>query len=107
MKFQVYIVNDAEEDLFQIYQYIALNDTPAKAEKIFQKLKETCLNLKRFPKRGHCPPELEHIGVFDFLEIHYKPYRIVYQIFSTNVYVHCSLDGRRDLQDLLQIRLLR
>ena len=63
--------------------------------------------VTEFPIRGHLPPELERIGVLDYKEIHYKPYRIIYQIIESTVYVHCVLDGRRDLQQLLEERLLR
>ena len=59
------------------------------------------------PERGHIPPELERIGVFGFREIHFKPYRIVYEIERKGVFIHCVLDGRRDLQELLESRLLR
>ncbi len=107
MKYQVFMVSDAEEDILEIYKYASRNDSIQRAENLYQKLEETCLSLTEFPNRGHIPPELERIGVFNFLEIHYKPYRIIYQIIESNVYIHCILDGRRDLQELLQQRLLR
>ena len=59
------------------------------------------------PGRGHVPPELERIGVRGYLEIHFKPYRIFYQIAGRKVFVHCVLDGRRALQEVLERRLLR
>jgi toxin ParE1/3/4 len=65
------------------------------------------LRLEKTPDRGHIPPELERIGVQEFREVFYKPYRIIYQIIGNNVYVHCILDGRRDMQDILQQRVLR
>ena len=37
----------------------------------------------------------------------FKPYRIVYQVGKKTVYIHCVFDGRRDMQKLLQERLLR
>ncbi len=59
------------------------------------------------PDRGHLPPELERIGVLEFREVFFKPYRIIYQIIGNNVYVHCILDDGRDMQDTLQQRVLR
>ena len=103
----VYIIAEAEEDIFDIYSFIALNDSKGKSDKLFAKLKETINSLDRQPTRGHVPPELARIDVMDFLEIHYKPYRIIYQIIKTDVFVHCVLDGRRDLQEILQRRLLK
>ena len=107
MKYQVYVISEAEDDLFEIYQYVAKNDSIARAKKLLYKLEEACLSLSELPNRGHVPPELERVAVHDYLEIHYKPYRIIYQIISNRVYIHGVLDGRRDLGELLQKRLLR
>ena len=107
MKFEVFLTADAEEDIFGIYNYVSLIDSLEKAEYLFGKLRETCVSLENFPDRGHLPPELERINVRGYLEIHYKPYRIIYQIRNKEVFIHCVLDGRRNLQDLLQERLLR
>lgn len=105
--YSVYVVADAEEDIFEIYRYVATHDIPGKAETLFQNLKETIFSLTAQPVRGHVPPELERLKVFDFLEIHYKPYRIIYQIIEIDVFVHGVFGGRRNLQDILQQRLLR
>ena len=107
MKYQVFLVSDAEEDIVGIFSYIASNDSVERADHVLEKLQETCSTLEYFPHRGHVPPELERIGVHNFLQIHFKPYRIIYTISDNKVFVHCVLDGRRDLQDLLQRRLLR
>jgi toxin ParE1/3/4 len=107
MKYKVYIITEAEDDLLDIFRYVANHDSPAKADKLLSKLEDACFSLADLPNRGHVPPELERVAVLDYLEIHYKPYRIIYQISSSKVYIHCVLDGRRDLQDLLRNRLLR
>ncbi|MBI3194224.1 MAG: type II toxin-antitoxin system RelE/ParE family toxin [Ignavibacteriae bacterium] len=107
MKFKVNIISSAELDLFEIYQYVYLNDSEEKAEKLFSKLREKCFSLQELPHRGHVPPELDVIGVYDFLEIHFKPYRIIYQILGKEIVIYCVLDGRRDMQKLLQERLVR
>jgi toxin ParE1/3/4 len=52
-------------------------------------------------------PELERIGVCGYREIHFKPYRIIYQIAGQKVFIHCVLDGRRAMQEILERRLLR
>jgi toxin ParE1/3/4 len=38
--------------------------------------------------------------------IFFKPYRIIYRVIENNVYVLLIADGRRDMQTLLQRRLL-
>ncbi len=107
MRFTVNLVIDAETDLFDIYLYVSQYDSPEKADRLLKNLEKTILRLETTPLRGHYPPELERIGVLEFREIFFKPYRIIYQVLRDIVYVHCVIDGRRDLQDLLQRRLLR
>jgi toxin ParE1/3/4 len=39
--------------------------------------------------------------------IAFKPYRIIYRVMAENVYFLVIADGRRDMQALLQRRLLK
>lgn len=107
MKYKVNLSYSAEEDLFEIYQYVFLNDSAEKADRLYSKLYEKCIALQEYPNRGHIPSELSLLGIDDFLEITYKPYRIIYQVIEKVIFIHCILDGRRDLQKLLQERLIR
>ncbi len=107
MNFEITIIADAEDDMMEIYNHVATNDSIQKAEFILNRLEETCLSLKKYPNRGQPPPELDRIGISAFKEVHFKPYRIIYQISGSVVYIHCVLDGRRSLQELLEKRLLR
>jgi len=107
MTFHVHIIRDAEDDIFHIYRYISLNDSIGNAEYVFEKIQQTCDSLSQNPERGHYPPELEQTGILEYREIHFKPYRIIYNIAGRDVLIHCILDGRRDLQELLERRLLR
>ncbi len=107
MKFNVHVISDAEADLLDIYLYVALNDSPEKANRLIDSLEEVCLSLGTMPERGHIPPELERISIFDYRELHFKPYRIIYQIIDLDVFIYCVLDGRRDIQEILLHRLLR
>ena len=107
MKYEVFITQDAEDDIFSIYNYILENDSENSAIYVFQKLKHACQNLISFPDRGHTPPELERINVYNYKETHFKPYRIIYQIVNNIVYIHCVFDGRRELQEVLENRLFR
>ena len=107
MKYHVYITADAEEDIFGIYKYVALTDRVENADHLFQKIEEKIYSLTTLANQGHFPPELEQIGIHEYREIHYKPYRIIYSVIEADVCVHCVLDERRDLEDLLQERLLR
>jgi len=107
MRFAVHIIADAERDLLDIYQYVAQNDSRENARELLRHIEQVILKLESMPLRGRYPPELKRIGVLEFREVFFKPYRVIYQVVETKVYVHCVLDGRRDLQDLLHQRLLR
>ena len=107
MRYKVNILLDAEEDIIELYHYIAFHDSEGKAENLLSKIEETCHSLSSYPNKGHIPPELERIGIYNYQEIHFKPYRIIYQVIEKEVYIHCVLDSRRSLQELLEKRLLR
>jgi toxin ParE1/3/4 len=107
MKYKVVVLSEAEKDILDIYQYILINDASDNANYVFEKIEEVCLNMEELPERVHIPPELDRVGVTTYREIHFKPYRIIYEIDRKIIFVHCVLDGRRDLQQLLERRLLR
>ena len=105
--FSVYLLSGAKQDLLHLHSYVAVNDSLKKAGGLIDRLQRTCAKLKSMPERGRIPPELERIGIREFREIIFKPYRIIYSVVKSQVLVYCILDGRRDLQDLLEERLLR
>jgi toxin ParE1/3/4 len=107
MKYQVLVVAEAEEDIFDIYRYVLRADGRDRANHVLRRLQDTCQSLAQMPRRGHGPLELERIGVQGYREVHFKPYRIIYQIIGRKVFIHCVLDGRRAVQEVLERRLLR
>ena len=107
MNYKVSLTSSAKEDLFEIYKYIYQNDSEETADKIYSDLRKKCFTLQEFPERGHIPQELSLFGINDFLEIIYKPFRIIYQKIGKDIFIHAVLDGRRDMQKLLQERLIR
>jgi toxin ParE1/3/4 len=107
MSFQVFLTDDAARDLEDLYDYIALHDVPGKADYVLNQIEKAFCSLSENPGRGAYPKELLSIGLREYREIFFKPYRIVYRIIAENVYVMVIADGRRDMQTLLQRRLLR
>ena len=107
MNYDVFLGEDAEADILDIWKYVAHHDSVERAATLVNALQESCLSLCHFPDRGHCPPELQRVHVLEYRELHYKPYRIIYRIVERKVFIHCILDGRRNLQELLLERLLR
>ena len=106
MPFTVLLTNDAARDLDELYDYIALHDAPRKADYILEQIEKAFSKLSEFPERGAYPKELLAIGMREYREIFFKPYRIIYRVMDKNVYVLLIVDGRRDMQSLLQRRLL-
>lgn len=107
MKFKVNLTSSTDTDLLEIYKYVFNHDSEEKADDLYKKLYSTCKRLENYAHRGHIPQELKEFGVEDFLEIHYKPYRVIYRIIKKEVFIYCILDGRRDMQKILQERLIR
>ena len=106
MPFAVLLTNDAARDLDDLYDYIASHDTPQKADYVLEQLEKAFSTLSEFPERGAYPKELLALGIREYREVFFKPYRIIYRIMDKNVYVLLITDGRRDMQSLLQLRLL-
>lgn len=107
MKYTVKIDPLAQEDMKETFLYVAINDSFEMANKLLDKIEETCHKLEKHPARGHIPEELRRTGIKRYLEIHYKPYRIIYEIKEEKIYIHSVLDGRRNIQEILSERILR
>ena len=106
MLFAVLLTNDAARDLEELYDYIALHDAPQRADYVLEQVEKAFSTLSEFPERGAYPKELVSIGIREYREIFFKPYRIIYRVIDKNIYVLLIVDGRRDMQTLLQRRLL-
>jgi len=106
MPFTVLLTHDAARDLDELYDDIARHDAPRKADYVLEQIEKTFSQLSEFPERGAYPKELQALGVREYREIFFKPYRIIYRVLDKNVYVLLIADGRRDMQSLLQRRLL-
>ncbi len=107
MSYQVFVTDDAAHDLVALYDYISTNDGPEKADYVLDKIEETFSSLADHPERGTDPNALLAIGLKDYRERYFKPYRMIYRILDKIVYVMVVADGRRDMQSLLQRRLLQ
>jgi len=106
MPFAVFLTADAARDLNELYDYIAVHDSSRKADYVLEQIEKTFSTLSEFPERGVYPKELLKLGIREYCEIFFKPYRIIYRVMDKNVYVLLIADGRRDMQSLLQRRLL-
>jgi toxin ParE1/3/4 len=101
----VFLTADAQETE-EIYQYIARHDAPEKAEHVLSKIERSIKDVSKYPERGVYPKELLSLGIRDYREVFFKPYRLIYRVINDRVYVLLIADGRCDMQTLLQRRLL-
>jgi toxin ParE1/3/4 len=106
-RYQVRLTGELEADLLDLFEYIARKDSVANAYHVLDELDALILSLNQHPERGHYPPELHEHGVKDFREVLFKSYRVIYQVMGNQVAVLGCFDGRRDMQSLLERRLLR
>ena len=106
MPFTVFLTADAAGDLEELYDYIAQHDAPGKSEHVLTRIEKILSSLSESPKRGTYPKELLALGIRDYREIFFKPYRVIYHVIGDKVHVLLIVDGRRDMQTLLQRRLL-
>lgn len=106
MSLKVLLTHGAERDLEDIYDYIAESDTQANADHVLDKLMEVAASLAAFPERGSYPKELLQLGIREYRQAHFKPYRLIYRVSGKQVIIYLIVDGRRDMQTLLMRRML-
>lgn len=106
MPYKVLLTDDAVRDLEELYDYIYEHDSPEKADYVLDKIENSFTTLAELPDRGTYPKELSALGIRDYREVFFKPYRIIYRTIGKSVYIFLITDGRRDMQTLLNQRLL-
>lgn len=105
-KFEVLLTKGAEQDLEAIYDYIADFDSPSNANDVLDQLMEVVESLSLFPERGSYPKELLSLGIKEYRQTLFKPYRLIYRVTNNQVIIYLIADGRRDMQSVLERRLL-
>jgi plasmid stabilization system protein ParE len=96
----------ARRDLEAIVEFIATDD-PVAATRILNAIDLRVSSLERMPQRGRVVPELAAFGIHTYRELIEAPWRIIYRIGGSSVFVLVILDGRRNVEDILLDRLLR
>lgn len=104
--FEVRFTRGAENDLERLHAYLAESGSPAVADALLDAVLEKVHALERFPHRGSVPKELADLGIRSFRQLVCSPYRIIYRVIGQKVFVLLVADGRRDMQALLEWRLL-
>ena len=107
MQFDMQITTGAESDLAEIVAFLAEREGPAVAERILEGILDAANNLSKFPERGSHPNELLKLGIREFRQGMFQPYRLIYRIVGNRVFLLLVADGRRNFQSLLERRVLR
>lgn len=105
-RFEVLLTEGAEQDLEAIHDYIAEYDCVANANHVLDELLAIVEKLSIFPQRGSYPKELVALGIKEYRQTAFKPYRVIYRIAGSQVIIYLIADGRRDMQSVLARRLL-
>ena len=103
----VLLTDDAAYDLEEIHDYIARHDSIGRANHVLERIEKVFASLSESPQRGSHPKELLDLGIREYREVFFKPYRIIYRKIEDDVHVMAIADGRRDMRTLLERRLLR
>ena len=105
-KFEVLLTEGAEQDLEAIHDYISEFDCVANANYVLDKLMDIVESLSKFPERGSYPKELVGLGIKEYRQTFFKPYRVISRVTGSQVIIYLIADGRRDMQTVLARRLL-
>ena len=100
------LTQGAENDLEEIHDYIAEFDSAANAARVLDRLLDAAEKLADSPERASWPRELLALGIREYRQTFFKPYRVIYRVIDAKVVVYLIVDGRRDMQSLLALRLL-
>lgn len=104
--FEVLLTEGVEQDLEAIHDYISEFDCVANANYVLDALMDVVESLSKFPQRGSYPRELVRLGIKEYRQTFFKPYRVIYRVTGSQVIIHLIADGRRDMQSVLARRLL-
>jgi toxin ParE1/3/4 len=105
-RFEVELTAGAEGDLESIFDYLAENRSIEQANELLDVLLAKIQTLEHYPLRGSIPKELQSIGIREFRQLLLRPYRLIYRVIGQKVFITVIADGRRDMQALLERRLL-
>ena len=105
-QFEVLLTKGAEQDLEVLHDYISEYHSVANANHLLDELMSVVESLSSVPQRGSYPKELIGLGITEYRQIFFKPYRVIYRVTGNQVIIYLIFDGRRDMQSVLANRLL-
>ena len=104
--FTVRLSPNAEHEPEAIADYVALHRSAEEPLQLLTDLPAKAATLNECPRRGAVPKEVELLDAGEFRQMLLLPYRIIYEIIADAVVVTLIADAKRDMQTLLEQRLL-
>lgn len=104
---RIVILEQAQQDLFKLKDYLIENFSKKTWQEIYDKIKTSIQSLRTFPESGGIPPELRDVHFTQYRQIISGMNRIIYEIQDDMIYIHIICDSRTDFTSLLMKRLLR
>ncbi|MGF1547850.1 MAG: type II toxin-antitoxin system RelE/ParE family toxin [Thiotrichales bacterium] len=101
-RYEILLAQGAEQDLESIQDYISEFDSMANANHVLDRLIEVVEGRAQFPERGSYPKALVALGIKEYRQTTFKPYRVL----GGQVVIYLIVNGRRDIQSVLARRLL-
>lgn len=105
-RFDVRLTGGAEQDLRAIHAYRLAHAGGESVDALLEEIAAKAGTLHHFPERGAIPRELQALGMTEYRQTLCGPYRLIYRVIGTTVYIVLIADGRRDMGALLERRLL-
>ncbi len=97
---------DAAEDLFDIISYQRMKYGLEKANAVYESIQKRVSSLMNFPQKGRVAPELHSIGITSYRELVESPWRIIYRVADSTVYIVTLLDSRRNVEEVLYKKVI-
>src|SRR5690606_39256366 len=91
-RFEVLLTEGAEQDLEAIYDYIAEFDCVANANYVLDELMDAVEGLSKVPERDCYPKELVGLGIKEYRQTFFKPYRVLYRVTGSQVIIYLIAD---------------
>jgi plasmid stabilization system protein ParE len=104
--YEVVWAKTAENDLLKIIEYIAQSN-PGNTLRILKKIKKQAADLYYSPESCRIVPGLYDHGITQYREMVIAPWRIMYRVVDSKVFVLSVLDSRQNIEDILLKRLMQ
>jgi len=106
MTCKVLLTNAAERDMQLICDYFLANQQENRIEYFIEQMEKVFQRISQAPEAGSWPTELMELGIRDYREVFSHPCRVIYHYEDNTATIILIADARRDLDILLQMRLL-